>query len=75
MRHWDTCAEVERDPQKVSGARVFKGTRLPLSTMYEHLAGGATIKDVAEWFPGVEKAQLSAVLEHDAQTLREDEGW
>ena len=75
MRHWDTCSEVERDPEKVSGARVFRDTRLPLSTLYEHLASGATIKEIAQWFPGVEEEQLRAVLEHDAETLRKEDGW
>ena len=75
MRHWDTCSGVERDPEKMSGARVFKNTRLPLSTLYEHLADGATIKDIVEWFPGVKEEQLSAVLKHDAETLRKEDGW
>ena len=75
MRHWDTCAAVERNPRKVSGALVFKGTRLPVSTLYEHLAGGATIKEFVEWFPGVEEHQIRAVLEHDAETLKAEDGW
>ena len=75
MRHWDTCPEVERNPEKMSGARVFRDTRLPLSTMYEHLAGGASINDIVDWFPGVEKAQLRAVLTHDAETLKNEDGW
>ena len=75
MRHWDTCPEVEKDPERVSGARVFRGTRLPISTLYEYLAQGATIRDVAEWFPGVAQAQLQAVLRHDAETLKRQDGW
>ena len=75
MEHWDRCPEVERDPDKMSGARVFRNTRLPLSTLYEHLASGATIKEIVQWFPGVEEQQLRAVLEHDAETLRKEDGW
>ena len=74
-RHWDTCSEVERDPEKVGGARVFRDTRLPLSALYEHLASGATIGEIAQWLPGVEEAQLRTVLEHDAQTLKKEDGW
>ena len=73
MNHWDTCSEVERDPDKMSGARVFKDTRLPISTLYEHLADGATIKDIVDWFPGVEEGQLRAVLKHDAETLKKED--
>ena len=75
MRHWDKCAAVERNPKKVGGARVFRGTRLPLSTLYEHLANGATIKEFTEWFPGVDEEQLRAVLENDAETLKKEDGW
>ena len=72
-RHWDICPEVETNPMKVGGARVFTNTRLPLSTMYEHLAGGASIEDIVDWFPGVEEDQIRAVLNHDARTLKEDD--
>ena len=72
-RHWDSCSEVERNPKKLSGARVFKDTRLPQATLYEHLADGASIQDIVDWFPGVEEAQLSAVLRHDAQSVIEDD--
>ena len=74
-RHWDTCPQVETDPERVSGARCLKHTRLPLSTVYEHLADGASIKDIVEWFPGVTQEQIQALLNHDAQTLKEDDGW
>ena len=75
QRHWDTCPEVDSDPKKLGGARIFKHTRLPLSTVYEHLAEGASIKDIVEWFPGVEEAQIKALLEHDAETLKDDREW
>ena len=75
MERWDRCPEVERDPEKMSGARVCRNTRLPLSTLYEHLASGATIKEIVQWFPGVEEQQLRAVLEHDGETLRKEDGW
>ena len=37
-RRWDTCDAVERNPKKLSGARVFKDTRPTVATLYEHLA-------------------------------------
>ena len=74
-RHWDTCPKVDRDSERLGGARTFGQTRLPLSAMYENLAQGASLDDIAELFPGVSKEEMQAVLEHDAQTLRDDAGW
>ena len=37
MSTWKTCAAVERDPEKVSGAWVFRGTRVPVSALFENL--------------------------------------
>jgi uncharacterized protein (DUF433 family) len=54
---------VERDPAKVSGAWVFKNTRVPVRALFENIEGGARVKDFLEWFPGVERAQVDAVLE------------
>jgi uncharacterized protein (DUF433 family) len=67
---WETCPAVERNPGKISGAWAFAGTRVPLHALFESLAGGATIDEFIEWFPGVEKQQVRAVLEHEATTLR-----
>lgn len=70
MTNWDTCPVVERTPGKVSGAWVFAGTRVPLYTLYENLASGATIGEFVEWFPEVDERQVRAVLKHEAQELR-----
>ena len=67
---WETCAAVERNPGKISGAWAFTGTRVPLYALFENLAGGATIDEFVQWFPGVEKQQIRAVLEHEATVLR-----
>ena len=64
------CPAVEQTPGKVSGAWVFAGTRVPLHALYENLACGATIDEFVEWFPGVERRQVRAVLEHEAKALR-----
>ena len=66
-----TCPAVERDPEKVSGAWVFRGTRVPVSALFENLRDGATIEQFLEWFPGVEREQLRAVLDHENEALRE----
>ena len=71
MSTWNTCTAVERDPEKVSGAWVFRGTRVPVSALFENLRDGATIDQFLEWFPGVERRQLLAVLDHERETLME----
>ena len=53
MTGWRTCSAVERDPEKVSGAWVFCGTRVPVAVLFENLRDGATIEQFLEWFPGV----------------------
>ncbi|MYE85913.1 MAG: DUF433 domain-containing protein [Gammaproteobacteria bacterium] len=70
MINWETCPAVERTPGKVSGAWVFSGTRIPLYSLYENLAAGATVKDFVEWFPGVDEVQVQSVLEHEAKLQR-----
>jgi uncharacterized protein (DUF433 family) len=66
MGRWGDCDAVERHPDKVSGAWVFRGTRVPLSALFENLRDGATIDQFLEWFPGVERSQIEAVLDHEA---------
>ena len=39
MSTWNTCPAVERDPEKVSGVWVFRGTRVPVSALFEKSAG------------------------------------
>ena len=70
MMDWNNCPAVEQVPGRVSGAWVFSGTRIPLYTLYENLASGATVKEFVEWFPGVDERQVRAVLEFEAKTLR-----
>jgi uncharacterized protein (DUF433 family) len=69
MLDWNECDAVERDPAKVSGAWLFKGTRVPVKAIFENLETGATIDDFLSWFPGVTRAQVLAVLEFAEQSL------
>ena len=69
--HWESCSAVERTPGKISGAWAFSGTRVPVYALFENLASGATIDEFVEWFPGVDRQQVQAVLEHEAKALRE----
>ncbi len=65
---WSQCPAVESIPGKVSGAWVFKGTRMPVATVFENLEAGARIEDIMEWFD-VSREQVTAVLEFAARSL------
>jgi len=69
MIDWQSCKSVERSPEKVSGAWVFEGTRIPVRALFENLEDGATVDDFLEWFPGVSRSQVEAVLEHASASL------
>ena len=69
MLDWSQCVAVERDPAKVSGAWVFKGSRVPVRALFENLEGGASLGDFLEWFPGVERKQIETVLEFAEASL------
>ena len=69
MSSWEECLAVERDPAKVSGAWVFANTRVPVRALFENLEDGATVDQFVEWFPGVTREQVEAVLEFAAASL------
>lgn len=69
MLDWSVCTSVERVPGRVSGAWVFKGTRLPVKTLFENLEGGASVDDFLAWFEGVTREQVLDVLRHAEQSL------
>lgn len=71
MLDWSQCSAVERVPGKVSGAWVFKDTRVPVRALFENIEGGARVEDYLEWFPGVTHEQVLAVLRHAEATLTE----
>ena len=64
---WSQCAAVESIPGKLSGAWVFKDTRMPLSIVFENLESGATIDEIAEWFH-LSREQIVSVLEFAARS-------
>lgn len=68
MIDWSTCLAVERDPQRVSGAWLFRGTRVPVAALFENFEDGADLPQFVEWFPGVTVQQVREVLEHAAQS-------
>ena len=68
MTDWSTCAAVERDSERVSGAWVFRGTRVPVAALFENLEDGVPVGEFVELFPGVTLEQARAVLEHVARS-------
>ena len=54
---------IERDPNVLSGEWVFRGTRVPVSALFENLKDGASIEEFLEWFPGVQRDQVLAFLD------------
>jgi len=65
---WSTCPAVEHDPERVSGAWVFRGTRVSISALFENLEDGADVSEFVQWFPGVSTEQVRQVLEHAAKS-------
>ena len=71
MTTWNSCSAVERDSEKVSGAWVFCGTRVPVAALFENLRDGATIGQFLDWFPGVKRSQVESVLDHETRDLKD----
>lgn len=63
------CPAVERAPGKMSGAWLFKDTRVPVMALFENLEGGARVEDFLDWFPGVSRKQVADVLRHAERSL------
>ena len=69
MNDWSTCLAIEIIPGKVNGEWVFKGTRVPLTALFNNLKEWATVDEFMDWFPGVIRDQVEAVLTHQIQSL------
>ena len=53
----------------MSGAWVLKGMRLPVSAIFENLEAGANIDEIMEWFDGLDRYQVKAVIRSSAQQI------
>lgn len=63
---WSQCPAVESIPGKRSGAWVFRGTRLPVATVFENLQD-MSIDELVDEF-GVTREQVQAVLQFVADS-------
>jgi uncharacterized protein (DUF433 family) len=66
---WSRCSAVESVPGKVSGAWVLKGTRMPVSAIFENLEAGATLDNIMEWYDGLNREQVKAVIEFAGRSV------
>ena len=48
--HWNDCHAIAQDPQRMSGAWLFAGTRVPVAALFQNLEAGATIDEFVDWF-------------------------
>ena len=54
---------ISRDPEIMSGALCFKGTRVPVQNLFDYLEGTSSLEDFLEDFPSVSRETAVAVLE------------
>jgi uncharacterized protein (DUF433 family) len=66
---WSQCPEVTRSPKVMSGAWVFKGTRVPVATIFGNIESGVALEELPELFEGVTLSQIQAVIHFAAVRL------
>ena len=55
-------SEIVRDPETMGGTPVFRGTRVPVKTLFDYLKAGDTITEFLDDFPTVVREQVVSVL-------------
>ena len=63
---------VKRDPEIMSGALCFSGTRVPVKNLFDYLEGSSTLEEFVEDFPTVSRERAIAVLEAARERLAAD---
>jgi len=63
---------VHRDPEILGGTPVFRGTRVPLRSLFDYLEGGETLDEFLRQFPSVRREQAIALLELARENLAAD---
>lgn len=66
---WSQCTAVESIPDKVGGAWVFRGTRMPVAAVFENLEDGMSIDEIVRLYDGLSREQVQSVLEFAARSL------
>ena len=65
--NWGMQEAVTRDPELMHGAPVFRGTRVPVKTLFDYLENGESLDDFLEGFPTVSRALAIQVLEESKE--------
>jgi uncharacterized protein (DUF433 family) len=60
---------IQTDPEIMSGAPCFAGTRVPIKNLFDYLSDGYSLDEFLEQFPSVERKDAQAVLELAGQNL------
>jgi uncharacterized protein (DUF433 family) len=60
---------ITRDPETMHGVPVFRGTRVPVQTLFEYLEGGDTLQDFLDGYPTVSRDLALEVLEKAKQLV------
>jgi len=68
---WTQCDAVESVPDKLSGAWVFRGTRIPVSAIFENLEDGLTLSEVVALYEGLTLEKALAVLDFACRSLNQ----
>jgi uncharacterized protein (DUF433 family) len=68
---WSQCPAVESVPGKLSGAWVFRGTRMPVKTVFDNLEAGMSVEEITEVFD-VTPEEVKAVLQFASESLAKE---
>lgn len=60
---------ITKDPETMHGTPVFRGTRVPVQTLFDYLEGGDTLEDFLEGFPTVSRPLALEALEEAKRLL------
>jgi len=60
---------TESDPSRLGGVRVFRGTRVPVRSLFDHLRAGDSLETFLDDFPGVTRQQAEEVIALAAEDL------
>ncbi len=69
MRFVDTSDLITVDRDILGGAPVFKGTRVPVKTLFEYLEDNYSLDEFVECFPSVTREMAKRVLERSESAL------
>ncbi len=61
---------LSSDPEIVSGAVVFKGTRVPVDAFFDNIADGMSLDEFLDNFPTVEREQVEALLQLASRDMK-----